>query len=149
MRKIIVDGDACPAVIKQEIVDIAGNYDIPVVFVVSISHDIWPAGAEVVRVDNLPEAVDMAVANRVSGGDIVVTQDYGLAALVLAKGARCLSPRGLVYTEENIDGLLFRRHLSAVQRRSGRARIKGPRAFSKADCRNFSHKLRQLIEIGY
>ncbi|MEL7568909.1 MAG: DUF188 domain-containing protein, partial [Dehalobacterium sp.] len=83
--------------------------------------------------------------NRIEGGDIVVTQDFGLGALALGKGGKALSPRGLIFTGENINGLLMQRHISAKVRRSG-GRTKGPSSFSREDRNNFLKSLLKLLE---
>ena len=70
--------------------------------------------------DKQSDSVDIALANKIEKGDIVVTQDYGVAALSLGKGAYCINQNGLVYTNENIDMLLFRRHIGKKLRRSGK-----------------------------
>ncbi len=145
-RKIYIDGDSCP--VKKEIVAVAAEYDLPVVLVISVSHGQRLPGASILQVDNRPEAVDVAIANRVSAGDMVVTRDYGLAALILAKGAYCISPGGMIFSRDNIDQLLFERHLSARERRAG-FRTKGSRAFTRQDRDKFRRSLRQLIETDY
>lgn len=144
--RILVDADACP--VKKEIAEVAGEYAIPVTLVFSVSHHQQSTGAEIVQVDNTPEAADMAIINRLRRTDIVITQDYGLASLVLAKGARCICPRGMIYDDDNIDQLLLTRHISAKARQAGN-RTKGPKAFSSSDRRQFTINLQQLIESDY
>ena len=146
MRAVFIDGDACP--VKEEIISEAGKHALPVVLIISVSHAQQLDGVEIVQVDNVPEAVDIAIANRVRRGDIVVTQDYGLASLVLAKGAMAISPRGLIFDANNIDDLLLQRYLSAVERRSG-GRVKGPPAFTAADKTKFAERFCHLIESSY
>lgn len=142
--KIIVDGDSCP--VKDIILRISGETDIPVVLVTSTAH--WtgrPTGeATVITVDNIPQAADIAISNQTAAGDIVVTEDYGLAAVVLAKRALPVSARGLVYSEKNIDRLLLQRHLDAKIRRGG-GRTRGPKKFNEAARLRFEKALRTLI----
>jgi len=141
--RIFVDADACP--VKDVILEVAKYYAIQVVMVNSISHySSFADGVEYVIVDNVPEAADMAIINRVKTGDILVTQDYGLASLVLEKGVRALHHSGKRYTSENIDHLLFKRHLSAKIRRSG-GKTSGPKAFTKSDKENFKQSLLTLV----
>lgn len=142
--KLIVDADSCP--VKDIILAVARDTSTPVLLVASVSHQMscQGEGIRVLTVDKVPQAADIAVINNVLAGDIVVTGDYGLAALVLAKGAVPLSPRGNVYTDANIDGLLLRRHLEARIRRGG-GRIKGPAVFGEQDRQRFGHVLRGLI----
>ncbi|MFS8581375.1 MAG: DUF188 domain-containing protein [Limnochordales bacterium] len=100
---------------------------------------------EHVTVGDAPDEADLAVVNRTRPGDIVVTQDWGLAALVLGKGARCLSPAGYEYTPQRIDFQLHERHVKAKHRRAG-GRTRGPRARTDADDQRFERTLRRLLE---
>ncbi len=146
--KIIVDADACP--VKQQIMQIADKYELAVIFVFSISHSgnlklqENRANVEIVMVDNVSQAADMAIMNRVKSEDIVVTGDFGLASLVLAKKAAALSHSGSLFNEENIDKLLFERHLSAVVRKSG-GRMRGPSKRNREDDIRFAKLLESVI----
>lgn len=143
MAKIIVDADACP--VKSEIAEVAARYDTEVIMVASIDHHIPPRqGIQVVQVDRSAQSVDLHIANRVRPGDIVVTQDFGLAAIGLAKKAIVMSNRGQIYTDRTIDFLLASRHESAKQRRGGK-RGKGPRSFTEEDRRRFSRALTKVL----
>ncbi len=143
--KILVDADSCP--VKDIITKTAGDTGIPVVFVASISHRIScdSEHVQVITVDNVPQAADMALINHTDAGDIVVTGDYGLASLALAKGARPVSVRGFVFTSDNIDRMLLQRHIDTKVRRGG-GRTKGPRALTEADRQHFEIVLRRLIK---
>ncbi|MDT3699220.1 MAG: YaiI/YqxD family protein [Thermincola sp.] len=142
--KILVDADSCP--VKDIIVEEAVKTATRVLMVASVSHQLAFEESEisVITVDNLPQAADMAVLNNVSPGDIVVTGDYGLASLVLAKSATPVSPRGFIYTNGNIDRLLIQRHIDAKIRRAG-GRTKGPRAFDAEDRKHFRRTLQKLL----
>jgi len=141
--RIFVDADACP--VKDEIIEVAREFALEVIMVNSVSHyGSFIEGAEYVIVDNIPQAADMAIINRVKAGDIVITQDYGLASLVLKKGASALHHTGKRYTGENIDHLLFKRHLAQKIRRGG-GKLEGPKAFTKKDKENFKQALRKLV----
>ncbi len=120
MFKILVDADACP--VKDIIVNIAMEYNLKVIMFSNFSHEIniSSPNVEVVRVDNGADVADFKIANATSKGDIVVTQDYGLATMILAKSAFAISPRGLVFDSGNIDGLLLNRHINKVNRKQGR-----------------------------
>ena len=143
--KIIVDGDACP--VKQEIIDTASDFNTSVCMVASFDHRL-PAvpSVEMIQVDRSSQSADMYIANMVKRGDLVITQDFGLACIVMAKGAITLSFRGEQYTEDNIDYLLERRAESAKKRRQG-LRSKGPKAFTSEDRKRFQQKLTKLLEI--
>lgn len=115
--KILVDADACP--VKDIIVRVAKEYKLPVIMLIDTSHTLMDGYSEIITVDRQRDSVDIALINKTMKDDIVITQDYGLAAMVLGKGARALNQNGLVYSAENMDRLLFERHLSAKIRRSG------------------------------
>lgn len=122
------------------------EYGYRLLTISSFHHEIH--GTEHITVGDAPDETDFAVVNRVRKGDIVVTQDWGLAAMVLGKGAHCLSPRGFVYSMERIDFLLDQRHVAAKHRRAGGrtpGRIPGPRAHSQEDDYRFEQALRDLL----
>ena len=141
--KILVDADACP--VKNIIVRIAKEHNIPVVMLIDTSHVINDGYSEVITVDKSRDSVDIALANKVSKSDIVVTQDYGVAAMALPKGAKAINQNGLIYSNENIDKLLFERHIGQKIRQSG-GRTSGPRKRTKVDDENFEKAFMSLIE---
>lgn len=142
-RTIIVDGDACP--VKSEIEEAGKQFDVQVVLVASFDHRMPERpGVKVVQVDRSDQSVDLYIANQIQAGDILVTQDFGLAALGLAKGSYCLTNRGQEYTDSSIDFLLDRRHTSAKMRRSGK-HSKGPKPFTDEDRKKFLHGLTKLL----
>lgn len=101
-------------------------------------------GEDHIAVDPEPQAVDLVIANRVQEGDIVVTQDWGLAAIVLGKRAQAISPTGLVYTTDRIPFMLEQRNLLARHRRGG-GRTKGPAARTAADDERFQRAFLHLL----
>ncbi|RDW21148.1 YaiI/YqxD family protein [Oceanobacillus arenosus] len=135
--QIYVDADACP--VKNTIIEEGVRLGIPVTLVTSISHYsnlVQPLGVETVYVDTGAEAADYRIMKLASKGDIIVTQDYGLASLGLAKGCTVLHHKGFTYTNDNIDQLLQTRYLSAMARKSGK-RTKGPKPFTDEDRMKF------------
>jgi uncharacterized protein YaiI (UPF0178 family) len=128
--KILVDADACP--VKQIIVKVAREHSIQVIMFIDTSHIINDGYSEVVTVDKARDSVDIALLNKVARGDIVVTQDYGVAAMALPKGAKVINQNGMTYSDENIDKLLFERYISQKARRSGQ-KTSGPRKRTKED----------------
>lgn len=120
--KILVDADACP--VKDIIVEKAKKYNIHVYMVTDDSHILFypDEDVHVVTVDKGADSADLAIANRADKGDICVTADYGLATLILAKKAMVIHPNGFFYTTENIDRMLFERHLSREMRRQKKGR---------------------------
>lgn len=121
--KILVDADGCPVV--EETIRTAKRFSLPVLLVCDTSHEMQRQGAETLIVSKGADSADFALVGRAKRGDIVVTQDYGLAAMALARGARPVNQDGMRYTRENIDALLMDRHLSAKARRAG-GRTRGP-----------------------
>lgn len=142
--RIVVDADACP--VKKEIADAARRFGVPVVLVASYDHALTPEpGVEVRQVERGRDAVDLYISNLIRPGDIVVTQDFGLAALALAKQATVLSNRGQQYRDEMIGFLMESRHVHAKARRGG-GRTKGPRAMTAEDRIRFQQKLTKVLQ---
>ncbi len=142
--KILVDADACP--VKDIIERVAKEYGLPVMMLTDTSHIITSAYSEIVLVSKAPDAVDFALINRTANGDIVVTQDYGVAAMALGKGAHAIHPSGKIYTDSNIDVLLMERDIAKKCRRDG-DRIKGhARRRTIADDNRFTQAFISLCE---
>ncbi|MBP2119798.1 uncharacterized protein YaiI (UPF0178 family) [Cohnella lubricantis] len=138
-----MDGDACP--VKAEIAQTVRDCGAAALMVSSHNHRLVPEpGVEIVTVDAGDQAADLYIANAITRSDVLVTGDYGLAALGLAKGAAVLTPRGKRITEDDIDGLLAQRHHSARLRRGGK-RTKGPPPFTEEDRARFLQKLTFLL----
>lgn len=139
---IFIDADGCPVV--DETVHLANTHHIPCVILCDTSHQIWRTGAQTIIVSKGADSVDFALVNRLHAGDIAVTQDYGLAAMCLARGARVLRQDGLEYTQENIDVLLLARHTAKKIRRSG-GRLHGNKKRSRQEDRDFEQALTAMI----
>ena len=143
--QIYIDADACP--VKNIIIEEASSKKIPVTLVTSISHfstKEQPPGVETVYVDTGAEAADYRIIKLIKKGDILVTQDYGLASLGLGKGCIVLHHTGYVYTSENIDQLLQSRYLSAMVRKSGK-RTKGPKPFTEENRKEFRLRFKEIL----
>lgn len=135
--KVIVDADACP--VKDIIIEETRKKGVPVVLVSSInhhSHKTLANNVTVVYVDAGPDAADFKIIQLAEAGDVVVTQDYGLASLLLPKKVTVMHHSGFRYTDHNIDDLLAKRHMGGMIRRSG-GRTKGPKPFKDADKKRF------------
>jgi uncharacterized protein len=144
-NKIFVDGDGCP--VTSEILSSAMAYDINVVFVSSYAHSrkkAFPPFVKEVVTDPDREAVDLVISNQVTPGDIVVTQDLGLAGLLLAKQVTVLTPRGTRVSDLEIDFLLDRRHADAKRRRAGK-KTKGPKKMLEEDREFFQLQLEKIL----
>ncbi|MBR4949211.1 MAG: YaiI/YqxD family protein [Clostridia bacterium] len=144
---IFIDGDGCP--VTEITVLTAKKYKIPVTIVCDTCHVIEKEGAKTVTVDKGNDFADYYIANLVGEGDIVVTGDYPLASMVLAKKGVPISHNGMIFSENNIDSLLLRRHIAKKIRRSGK-RLKGPSKRTKEDDENFLKALEMIIKkSGY
>jgi len=141
--KILVDADACP--VKEIIVRLAKAAGIPVTMVIDTSHQLNDGYSRVLTVDKGADSVDFALMGLLTNQDIVVTQDYGLAAMALGKGAQAINQNGWVYSDENMDRLLMERHLSGKIRRSG-GRTKGPSKRKKEDDEKFETAFKNLLK---
>jgi len=137
-----VDADACP--VKGIIVDIAKKNGIPVTMVIDTSHEYNDGYSEVIVVSRGADAADFKLVNLAGKGDVVVTQDYGVAAMALAKGALAISQNGMLYDGGNIDGLLMGRHQNRKIRSAG-GRTKGPPKRSRSQDVDFEEALLKLI----
>ena len=141
---IYIDADACPVTRIAE--DIARKHGIPVTLLCDTNHQLTSGYSTVRVVGAGADAVDIALINLCKRGDIVVTQDYGVAALALGKGAKAIHQSGKRYTDDNIDGLLMERHLAKKARRSGKRHLKGPAKRTEEDDRRFAESFERLIQ---
>lgn len=142
--KIFVDADACPVV--EIVEDIATKYNIPVTLLCDTNHVLTSDYSEVIVVGAGADAVDYKLISICHRGDIVVTQDYGVAAMALGKGAFAIHQSGKWYTNENIDQMLMERHLNKKARRaSSRNHIKGPRKRTDEDDQRFAESFEKLL----
>lgn len=139
--KILVDADACP--VKELIVSIAREYGIEVLFFLDTSHILDDGYSRVITVGQDKDAADISLINRTEEGDIVVTQDYGLAAMALSKKAMAIHPGGLVYSGDQMDRLLFERFLFQKIRRSGGRGPHGRRR-TREDDERFARAFKEL-----
>ena len=141
--KILIDADGCPVV--DLTVRLAAKHGAECVILCDTAHEFNREGAHTVIVEKGADSVDFKLVNLVSEGDIVVTQDYGLAAMCLARKAVPLSQNGMVYTDKNIDQLLFTRYVSKKIRNSG-GRLKGPSKRKPEQDKAFEEALERLIK---
>lgn len=141
---IYIDADACPVVGIAE--DIATKYNISVTLLCDTNHVLTSDYSEVIVVGAGADAVDYKLISICHRGDIVVTQDYGVAAMALGKGAFAIHQSGKWYTNENIDQMLMERHLNKKARRaSSRNHIKGPRKRTEEDDQRFAESFEKLL----
>ncbi len=141
--KILIDADGCPVV--DLTVRLAAKHGAECVILCDTAHEFNREGAQTVVVEKGADSVDFKLVNLVREGDIVVTQDYGLAAMCLARKAIPLSQNGMVYTDKNIDQLLFTRYVSKKIRNSG-GRLKGPSKRKPEQDKAFEEAFERLIK---
>ena len=141
--KILIDADGCPVV--DCTVALAKKHRLECVILCDTAHVFQKDGAQTIVVEKGADSVDFALVNLLVKGDIAVTQDYGHAAMCLAKGAVPISQNGLVYTDANMDELLFSRYVSKKIRMAG-GRLKGPSKRTKAQDAHYIEQLEKLIQ---
>ena len=139
---IYIDADGCPVV--KETINVAKQFEIPVIIICDAAHYFMHEGVQTITVMPGSDAVDYEIINRLQPGDLVITQDYGLASLVLSRNSYAINQNGMVYTDENIEELLFSRYISKKMRNSG-ARLKGPKKRDKSQNTVFEQNLEKLI----
>lgn len=142
--KILIDGDGCPVIKIAE--EIAKKYLIKTVLICDTSHIISSDYSEVFIVDKGTDSADFYLINKCQKGDIVITQDYGVAAMALSKGCYGINQNGRWYTNDNIDKLLMTRHIAKKVRNSNKkVRLKGPSKRTDKDDENFKREFERLI----
>ena len=142
---IWVDADACPVVSLVE--RAAQRRNVPVTLLCDTNHVLTSEYSQVIVIGAGADAVDFALVNRCCKGDLVVTQDYGVAAMALGKGAYGIHQSGKWYTQDNIGGLLMDRHLAQKARRSsGKHHLKGPKKRTPEDDARFAASLERLLD---
>ena len=144
MPHILVDADACPVVRIVE--EVARRFACPVTLLCDTNHILQSDYSQVRIIGAGADAVDFALFNLCQSGDVVVTQDYGVAAMALGKGAYAIHQSGRLYTDENIDQLLMERHLAKKARQSSKHHLKGPRKRTREDDERFENAFTQLLQ---
>lgn len=138
---IYIDGDGCP--VTNLTIEIGEMHDVEVVIVCDTAH-VFDRDVRVVVVSKGPDSVDFAMLKMVQQGDLVVTQDYGLAALCLTRRAHVIHQDGWFYLDDTIDGLLAVRQASRKMRQAGQ-RVKGPSKRTQEQNDNFRKSLTDFL----
>ena len=142
--RILIDADACPVTKIAE--KVAENNNIELIFYCEVNHIMKSDYGKVITCDAGADSVDLKLINSSQKGDIIITQDYGVAALALGKGAYPIHQSGKIYSDGNIDGLLYDRHIGKKMRNSGKkTHLKGPKKRTEEDDKNFEASLINLI----
>ena len=144
--RVFVDADACPVVGIIE--KVAREHNVPVTLLCDTNHALSSDYSEVIVVGAGADAVDYKLISICHKGDIVVSQDYGVAAMALGKGAYAIHQSGKWYTNENIDQMLMERHLNKKARRASRKNhLKGPRKRTSEDNERFRESFEKMIQV--
>lgn len=141
--KVLIDADACPVV--SIAAQLCEKFQIPCILLCDTAHIISRPNAKTEIFDKGADSVDFAIANRVAPGDLVITQDYGLASVCLARNTRVLHQDGWEYTPWNIDALLLQRHESRKFRAAG-GRTKGPKKRTAQQDMSFNDAMTNLLQ---
>ena len=144
IMQVLIDADGCP-VVDITIELCRSCKDVEPIILCDTAHLIQRNGIKTITVSKGADSVDFKLVNLIKIGDVVITQDYGLAAMCLAKKARVLRQDGMEYTAKNIDGLLYARYENKKIRMAG-GRIKGPSKRKQSDDEHFITKLREMLE---
>lgn len=140
--KVLIDADGCPVV--DIAIRLCKAYALPCLLLCDTAHEFHREGAETLIFDKGADSVDYALVNRIAPGDLVVTQDYGLASMCLARAAKVVHQDGWEYTRDNIDALLLVRHDSRKMRTSG-GRMKGPKKRTQAQNDAFASAFETML----
>jgi len=141
--ELFIDADGCPVI--DICIRLARQYAVPCTIFCDTAHHFERDGVRTITVSKGADSVDFALVNQVHTGDLVVTQDYGLAAMCLSRHAIPIHQDGKVYTTDNIDSLLFFRAAAKKIRNSG-GRLKGPSRRTKEQDRSFAAALEHLLQ---
>lgn len=145
--KILVDADACP--VTRIVEHVAKKENIACVLLCDTNHVLYSDYSEVKIIGASADAVDFALLNLCQKGDVVVTQDYGVAAMILGKGAYGIHQSGKWYTNQNINQLLMERHLAKKARMGkGKHHLKGPSKRTEEDDKRFQESFEKLIKMA-
>lgn len=146
MTRLFIDADACP--VTRDAIDIARKHHVPVTLVANSTQNLSKyAGrshVECVEVSGGRDAADFAIVEMLAPSDVVVTQDLGLAAMALGRGAKTMSPRGRIHSAATIDMELAFRHAEQKHRRAG-GRTQGPSKFEDDDREHFAEVLERVL----
>ena len=145
--RIIIDGDACPQTVKEICEKAAREFGIDLIIVVDIDHYIV-SDFQVIVVEQGRDSVDYKIVQIFKSGDILVTQDYGLASLLLGKASAIIHTAGFFINRNNIDSLLQSRYISERIRKQG-GKTKGPSKRRKEQDEKFKRCLYKVLHEAF
>lgn len=140
--KILIDADGCP--VTGDAVQLCAQFLIKCVIISDTAHSFSYPNTEIITVDKGADSADYSIANRIYPADLVITQDYGLAAICLARGAHVMHQDGWMYTDTNIDALLLERHTARKNRAAG-IRSRGHKKRTESQNQNFRSALAEFL----
>lgn len=144
--RFLIDGDGSP--VKEEVIRLGKKFQLPVLIITSVDHYTmkeYPDFVQFIYVDKGADRADYQIVKEIKPGDLLITQDYGLASLVLPKKARVFHHSGMEYLPETIDQLLMQRYIGGQMRKAGK-RTKGPKPFTASDRQLFYEIMTDLVE---
>lgn len=144
--RFLIDGDGSP--VKEEVIQLGRKFQLPVLIITSVDHYTvkeYPDFVQFIYVDKGADRADYQIVKEIQPGDFLITQDYGLASLVLPKKARVFHHSGQEYLAETIDQLLMQRYIGGQMRKAGK-RTKGPKPFTANDREVFYETMAAIIE---
>lgn len=144
--RFLIDGDGSP--VKEEVIRLGKKFQLPVLIITSVDHYTvkeYPDFVQFIYVDKGADRADYQIVKEIQPGDFLITQDYGLASLVLPKKARVFHHSGQEYLVETIDQLLMQRYIGGQMRKAGK-RTKGPKPFTAHDRQIFYETMSTIIE---
>lgn len=143
--QIWVDADACPVAIKEILFRAAERRKVPVTLVANAPLSVPRSRfIKLLQVASGFDVADKEIVHKLKAGDLVITSDIPLAAEVIAKGAQALSPRGELFTKQNIGARLNMRDFLDTMRSSG-VQTGGPAALSQSDRHAFASHLDRIL----
>lgn len=144
--RFVIDGDGSP--VKEEVIRLGKEFQLPVLIITSVDHYTmkeYPDFVQFIYVDKGSDRADYQIVKEIKPGDLLITQDYGLASLVLPKKARVFHHSGKEYLVETIDQLLMQRYIGGQMRKAGK-RTKGPKPFTASDRQLFYEIMTDVVE---
>lgn len=144
--RFLIDGDGSP--VKEEVIRLGKKFQLPVLIITSVDHYTmkeYPDFVQFIYVDKGADRADYQIVKEIKPGDLLITQDYGLASLVLPKKARVFHHSGMEYLPETIDQLLMQRYIGGQMRKAGK-RTKGPKPFTASDRQLFYEIMTDVVE---
>ena len=144
--RFVIDGDGSP--VKEEVIRLGKKFQLPVLIITSVDHYTmkeYPDFVQFIYVDKGADRADYQIVKEIKPGDLLITQDYGLASLVLPKKARVFHHSGKEYLAETIDQLLMQRYIGGQIRKAGK-RTKGPKPFTASDRQLFYEIMTDVVE---